>query len=178
VLKKKPDAQKHVVRKQCAGLGKEEALLSVALSPLDGTTMGASLDVSGLPRLARPLRVLLVEDDASIREGLNKLVNTLGHRAHITQNVREALDLAVSENEAFDLLLSDISLPDGDGWELLRCLSEAGLRPWRAIAISGRCSMQDLARSREAGFDRHFCKPVEMAVLEAMLREATEEAPQ
>ena len=154
-----------------AGLGKEEALLSVALSPLDGT-------VSGLPRLARPLRVLLVEDDASIREGLNKLVNTLGHRAHITQNVREALDLAVSENEAFDLLLSDISLPDGDGWELLRCLSEAGLRPWRAIAISGRCSMQDLARSREAGFDRHFCKPVEMAVLEAILREATEEAPQ
>ena len=38
MLKKKPDAQKHVVRKQCAGLGKEEALLSVALSPLDGTT--------------------------------------------------------------------------------------------------------------------------------------------
>ncbi len=42
--------------------------------------MGSSLDVSGLPRLARPLRVLLVEDDANIREGLNKLVNTLGHR--------------------------------------------------------------------------------------------------
>jgi CheY-like chemotaxis protein len=132
--------------------------------------MGASLDVSGLPPLACPLRVLLVEDDASIREGLNKLVNTLGHRAHITQNVREALELAVSENEAFDLLLSDISLPDG--WELLRCLSEAGLRPWRAIAISGRCGMQDLARSRD------FCKPVETAVLEAILREATEEAPQ
>ena len=50
--------------------------------------------MSGLPRLARPLRVLLVEDDASIREALNKLVNTLGHRVHVTQNVREALDLA------------------------------------------------------------------------------------
>jgi hypothetical protein len=37
--------------------------------------------------------------------------------------------------------------------------------------------MQDLAKSREAGFDRHFCKPVEMAVVEAILREATEEAP-
>jgi CheY-like chemotaxis protein len=178
VLKKSQTLKSTSCANSVAGLGKEEALPSVALSPLDGTTMGASLDVSGLPRLARPLRVLLVEDDASIREGLNNLVNTLGHRAHITQNVREALDLAVSENEAFDLLLSDISLPDGDGWELLRCLSEAGLRPWRAIAISGRCSMQDLARSREAGFDRHFCKPVEMAVLEAILREATEEAPQ
>ena len=171
MLKKSQTLKSTSCANSVAGLGKEEALLSVALSPLDGT-------VSGLPRLARPLRVLLVEDDASIREGLNKLVNTLGHRAHITQNVREALELAVSENEAFDLLLSDISLPDGDGWELLRCLSEAGLRPWRAIAISGRCSMQDLARSREAGFDRHFCKPVEMAVLEAILREAAGEAPQ
>ena len=133
--------------------------------------------MSGLPRLARPLRVLLVEDDASIREALNKLVNILGHRAHVTKNVREALDLVISENEAFDLLLSDISLPDGDGWELLRCLSEAGHRPWRAIAMSGRCSMQDLARSQQAGFDHHFCKPVEMAVLEAILREAAEEAP-
>jgi len=134
--------------------------------------------MSGLPRLARPLRVLLVEDDASIREALNKLVNTLGHRAHVTKNVREALDLVISENEAFDLLLSDISLPDGDGWELLRCLSEAGHRPWRAIAMSGGCSMRDLARSQQAGFDHHFCKPVEMAVLEAILREAAEEAPQ
>ena len=89
----------------------------------------------------------------------------------------QALDLVISENKAFDLLLSDISLPDGDGWELLRRLSEAGLRPRRAIAISGRCSVQDLARSQEAGFDRHFCKPVEMAVLEAIFREAAEEAP-
>jgi CheY-like chemotaxis protein len=133
--------------------------------------------VSGLPRLARPLRILLVEDDATIREALNKLVDALGYRAHVTQNVREALDLAISENKAFDLLLSDISLPDGDGWKLLRCLSEAGLRPRRAIAISGRCSVQDLARSQEAGFDRHFCKPVETGVLEAILREAAEKAP-
>ena len=133
--------------------------------------------MSALPRLARPLRILLVEDDATIREAFDKLVDALGHRAHVTQNVREALDLAVSENEAFDLLLSDISLPDGDGWELLRCLSEAGLRPRRAIAISGRCSVQDLARSQEAGFDRHFCKPIETGVLEAILREAAEKAP-
>jgi CheY-like chemotaxis protein len=134
--------------------------------------------VSDLARLAHPLRVLLVDDDAIIRKALNKLLEALGHRAHVTQNVREALEFALSENETFDLLLSDISLPDGNGWELLRCLIDGGRRPWRAIAMSGRCSMQDLARSREAGFDRHFCKPVEMAVLEAILREATEEAPQ
>ena len=55
-------------------------------------------------------------------------MNTLGHRAHVTQNMRDALDLAISENETFDLLLSDISLADGDGWELLENLSDAGLR--------------------------------------------------
>jgi CheY-like chemotaxis protein len=134
--------------------------------------------MSGQPESPRSLRILLVEDDAACRQALNGLAKALGHQIHVAQNMSQALDLVISENEAFDLLLSDISLPDGDGWELLRCLTEAGLRPWRAIAISGRCSMQDLARSREAGFDRHFCKPVEMAVLEAILREAAEEAPQ
>ena len=134
--------------------------------------------MSGQPESPRALRILLVEDHAAYRQALNGLAQALGHQTHVAQNMSQALDLGISENEAFDLLLSDISLPDGDGWELLRCLSEAGLRPRRAIAISGRCSVQDLARSREAGFDRHFCKPVEMAVLEAILREATEEAPQ
>jgi CheY-like chemotaxis protein len=133
--------------------------------------------VSGHPQFLRHLRILLVDDDAAIRGGLNRLVNGLGHRINVAKNMREALDIAISENKAFDLLLSDISLPDGDGWKLLRCLSEAGLRPRRAIAISGRCSVQDLARSREAGFDRHFCKPVETGVLEAILREAAEKAP-
>jgi CheY-like chemotaxis protein len=134
--------------------------------------------MSGQPESPRSLRILLVEDDAASRQALNGLAKALGHQTHVAQNMWQAFDLVISENEAFDLLLSDISLPDGDGWQLLRCLSEAGLRPWRAIAISRRCSMQDLARSQEAGFYHHFCKPVEMAVLEAILREAAEEAPQ
>jgi hypothetical protein len=75
VLKKSQTLKSTSCANSVAGLGKEEALLSVALSPLDGTTMGASLDVSGLPRLARPLRVLLVvmsegheENEGSVNE--------------------------------------------------------------------------------------------------------------
>jgi CheY-like chemotaxis protein len=133
--------------------------------------------VSGLARLAHPLRVLLVDDDAIIRKALNKLLEALGHRAHVTQNVREALEFALSENEAFDLLLSDISLPDGNGWELLRCLIDGGRRPWRAIAMSGQSSMEDLAKSQTAGFEQHLLKPVAPAIVEAILREAAEEVP-
>jgi CheY-like chemotaxis protein len=138
-------------------------------------THRCSLDMSGQPESTRPLRILLVEDDATSRQALNSVAKTLGHQIYVAENMCQALALVVSENEAFDLLLSDISLPDGDGWELLRRLSEAGLRPRRAIAISGRCSTRDLARSQEAGFDHHFCKPVEMTVLEAILRDAAEE---
>jgi CheY-like chemotaxis protein len=133
--------------------------------------------VSGLARLAHPLRVLLVDDDAIIRKALNKLLEALGHRAHVTQNVREALEFALSENETFDLLLSDISLPDGNGWELLRCLIDGGRRPWRAIAMSGQSSMEDLAKSQTAGFEQHLLKPVAPAIVEAILREAAEEVP-
>jgi len=133
--------------------------------------------VSGLARLAHPLRVLLVDDDAIIRKALNKLLEALGHRAHVTQNVREALEFALSENETFDLLLSDISLPDGNGWELLRCLIDGGRRPWRAIAMSGQSSMEDLAKSQTAGFEQHLRKPVAPAIVEAILLEAAEEAP-
>jgi CheY-like chemotaxis protein len=133
--------------------------------------------VSCLPRLAHPLRVLLVDDDAIIRKALNKLLEALGHRAHVTQNVREALEFALSKNETFDLLLSDISLPDGNGWELLRCLIDGGRRPWRAIAMSGQSSMEDLAKSQTAGFEQHLLKPVAPAIVEAILREAAEEVP-
>ena len=95
----------------------------------------------------RPLRVLIVEDDASVQRALKRLLNTLGHRAYIAQNMREALDLAASETQLFDLLLSNIGLPEGDGWELLGRLNAAGCRPRRAIAISGRRTAEDLERS-------------------------------
>src|SRR5260370_20439287 len=128
--------------------------------------------MSGQPESPRPLRILLVEDDATSRQAVNSVAKTLGHQTYVAEDMRQALDLVVSENEAFDLLLSDISLPDGDGWELLRCLSEADLRPRRSISISSRCTIPDLARSQEAGVDHHICKPVELAGLEAILREA------
>ena len=127
------------MRKQCCGIGEGRSPAKRCPLAFGRHYHGASLDVSGLPRLARPLRVLLVEDDASIREGLNKLVNTLGHRAHITQNVREALDLAVSENEAFDLLLSDISLPVG---------TLAMSNRWRPSALASDCYKRSMQHAR------------------------------
>ena len=66
--------------------------------------------------------------------------------------VQAALDLAANSGTRFDLLLSDLRLPDGNGWDLLRRLEEAGCRPQRAIAISGWSSEIDVAKSKSAGF--------------------------
>jgi len=83
------------------------------------------------------LCVLLVEDHADTRLALEKFLKALGHRTKVAQNMAEALLLGSAEREKIDLLLSDIRLPDGDGWELLRQLRECGCRPKRAIALSG-----------------------------------------
>ncbi len=72
--------------------------------------------------------------------------------------------------ETFDLLLSDIHLPDGDGWALPGLLEQAGKRPPHAIAMSGFGSVEDAERSRVAGFRAHLIKPGVPGELEAALR--------
>ena len=75
----------------------------------------------------------------------------------------------------FDLLLSDIGLPDGTGWDLLREL-RAGARPIRAIAISGLGAPEDLERSESAGFSEHLVKPVAPEKLEEAVRKGAKAA--
>jgi len=77
--------------------------------------------------------------------------------------------LAATSNTRFDLLLSDLQLPDGNGWDLLRRLEEGGRRPKQAIAISGWGSETDVAKSKRAGFETHLIKPISPKVLEAVL---------
>jgi CheY-like chemotaxis protein len=105
---------------------------------------------------------------------LELFLHALGHRAHLARNVQDALVLAASAEEPFDLLLSDIQLPDGNGWELLRHLRKAGRTPQRAIALSGWGSEEDLAKSQKAGYQAHLVKPAKPEILKAALAEAAE----
>jgi two-component system CheB/CheR fusion protein len=114
----------------------------------------------------QPLRILVVENHADSRESLRMLLETYGHSVGAAETMREALDLLSTQD--WDVLLSDIGLPDGDGWELLRHARPR--RPVYAIAMSGYGMNADHERSLAAGYRHHLVKPMASEQLEGILR--------
>ena len=104
----------------------------------------------------RQIRVIVVEDHASSAEGLNRFLCAVGYKVFVATDMSSALSLASAVE--FDVLLSDLALPDGSGWELMKRLSAE--RRIRGIAFSGHNSPDDLQRSAEAGFLEHIPKPL------------------
>src|SRR4051812_33507856 len=120
---------------------------------------------------ANPLHILLVENHEDSRRYLAMYLEGVGHHVTTAATVGEALDAAPGAE--YDVLLSDIGLPDGDGWQLLR---EAHFsHPIFAIAISGFGMNADRERSKEAGYRRHLLKPIDIDKLDGILAEAAEE---
>ncbi len=127
------------------------------------------------PARTRALHVLVVENHSDTRQGVKAFLKALGYRASFAEDKASALALA--GKETFDLLLSDISLPDGNGWELLQVLDAQGLRPQHAIAMSGLGDLADRTRSHDAGFETHLVKPFRPEELEQALRRAAASPP-
>lgn len=131
-----------------------------------GTNGAEAREVSG-PGMVRPLRILLVEDHAATRLTLTRLLARRRHTVLPAGSMTEALEFVASG--PFDLVVSDIGLPDGDGCALMQQLRRAqpGLP---GIALSGYGMERDIERSREAGFSTHFIKPIDVQSLDrAML---------
>ena len=138
-----------------------------AVEPASGVTRIAVpvLDHSPAEEKLPPLRLLLVEDHAATLTTLSQLLKRDGHSVITATSVNEAL--ATTAANTFDLVISDLGLPDGTGNELMEKLRAAyGLR---GIALSGYGMEEDLARSRASGFATHLVKPVAIADLRRTL---------
>jgi CheY-like chemotaxis protein len=117
----------------------------------------------------RALRILLVEDNADTLNYLTKVLRTRGHEVRPAPDLSTALEVA--ERSTFDVLVSDIELPDGSGLELMWQLKSRG--HVAGIAVSGFGSPEDVEMSRAAGFADHLTKPVDFRQLEATIQRLT-----
>ncbi len=114
---------------------------------------------------SKPLRILLVEDHQDTRRALSRLLTHFGHRVVTTGTVATAKQIVGSDQ--IDVLLCDIGLPDGSGYEV--AAQARAKRRIKAIALTGFGTERDVLRSKEAGFDFHLVKPVNFQELQSVL---------
>jgi CheY-like chemotaxis protein len=131
--------------------------------PNGATGQGESLGVR--PPGPGPLRLLFVEDDPMTGRIMARLLRLAGHQVTTAGTLADAICAA---SERFDLVVSDIGLPDGSGLDLMRHIRTRFDTP--GIALSGFGMEDDVRRCRDAGFVAHLTKPIDFGKLDAVIR--------
>jgi len=124
---------------------------------------------------ARPVRMLVVDDNADAADSLAEVVRSMGHHAEVSYSGLTALQIAADGR--FDLVMLDIGLPEIDGYEVARRLRRILGPSTRIVAVTGYGAEEDRRRSREAGFDDHVVKPMMPETLSRILAALQPEAP-
>src|SRR5256714_242677 len=114
------------------------------------------------------MRILLVEDHEDTNRSLTNLLRRRGYYVQSAASLQSALEL--SAKEEFDVLISDLGLPDGSGIELMQKLSSA--RPLVGIALTGFGMEEDIRKTREAGFKYHLVKPIDLTKLDQLIQQS------
>jgi len=120
------------------------------------------------PRFAerQPMRILLVEDHEDTNRSLTSLLRRRGYHVRSALTFQSAVEL--SAKEKFDVLISDLGLPDGNGIDLIQKLAS---KPPLGIALTGFGMEQDIRKSREVGFHHHLVKPIDLNKLDSLIQE-------
>ena len=124
-----------------------------------------------MPRSSPPLKIFLVEDHEDTLHWLTIYLQQMGHCVRSAATMRDALAALPSAN--CDVLITDIGLPDGSGWDLLR--QAKFNRPVYAIAMTGFGKTTDRIKSKAAGFRHHLLKPFDRDEFDTVLEAAAKE---
>lgn len=111
------------------------------------------------------MKILLVEDHADTARVMSKLLVMEGHEVHSAGDKASAI--TISSQVEFDLVISDIGLPDGTGLELMQALR--AVRPIRGVALTG-FGQENVEKSIAAGFAAHLTKPIDLSELKKTIR--------
>ena len=147
---------------RCTGATFALTLRTAAGTPSQRPCAGG---IDTLRALAAGRRVLVVEDHADSAKVMSNVLTRYGFAVSLAYSVAEAIESA--QSNPFDLLISDIGLPDGSGLDVMRQV--AAIKPIKGIAISGFGMEEDRRQSKGAGFSAHLTKPVTLTVLERAL---------
>ena len=155
------DAHEGQIRAESSGSG-SGATFTVTL-PLAETQQILNAEPPRPEPLAanKAVRILLVDDHEDTLEFMSRFLTLCGHEVVTASNYGEAV--SVGQKRKFDLVISDIGLPDGNGYELMHVLQ--ALSPIKGIALSGYGMKADVDRSEAAGFSAHLTKPCDLSVL-------------
>jgi CheY-like chemotaxis protein len=123
--------------------------------------------VRGEPDRPGEHRVLVVDDNEDAASTLAEALEELGHSCEVALTAEAALRKL--ETFPADVALIDIGLPVMDGYELARRIRQGDRPAIRLLAVTGRAEPQDRDRVREAGFDGHLVKPVDLVTVERAL---------
>jgi CheY-like chemotaxis protein len=153
------------VTSEASGRGSEFRVSLPCIAVDDAGTVPARTAVEGH---GGPVRVLVVDDNADVAEGLMMLLELLGHRVRVAHDGVAALD-AVRVNVP-DLMLIDIGLPGMDGYELARSVrQDPRLKGAVLVALTGYGREEDKRKAIEAGFDDHLVKPLTVETFQKLL---------
>lgn len=111
------------------------------------------------------LRILIVEDHSDTRRTLAGLLAHAGHKISVADCQQKAI--TVVDSKQFDVVLSDINLPDGTGYDVISHAKRK--QKVKSVAISGFGGSDDMRLSKEAGFDFHLTKPLDLQALYSIL---------
>ncbi len=145
------------------------SLFILTLNTVPAPKVQPARSTSDAPNGSRGLRILLVDDHQDTCVALERVLIRRGHLVAATHDMRSAMEAA--GRKQFDLLISDIALPDGTGTELMRNLR--AMSNIRGIAISGFGMNGDIEKSLQAGFAEHLVKPLKIENLEAAIHRVT-----
>ena len=145
------------------------ATVTIELPVIPATVAAETVGPRKLALAPRGLRVLLVDDHESTAQILARLLRRAGHEVDVAGSVASAK--ALFDRREFDLVISDLGLPDGSGLDLFRYMNER--RATEGIALSGYGMQTDVDASMAAGFREHLVKPIDWPKLEAVIDHIT-----
>ncbi len=169
ISKKLMDLHGGSITAASAGKGRG-ATFTIRLPAVDAPAprvSSGSTPSTAAPACGASLRILVVEDHAGTAQAMARLLGKLGHVVTVSSSLAAALE--VLAGQSFDLFISDLGLPDGSGYDLMRQVRQR--HPLKGIALSGYGMEEDVAKSREAGFAAHLTKPVDFQRLVAAIQQ-------